>query len=71
MTVFKNIPTISDVNSWRQKKGRHWIWGEGVVQNTSGKGAGMLITVGFNNGVKKTLMAEYAKLEKIVQLGDR
>jgi DNA helicase-2/ATP-dependent DNA helicase PcrA len=56
------------------KKGdrvQHFKWGEGVIQNTNGQGAGMLVTVRFDSGTKKTLMAEYAKLEKIIQLRDR
>ena len=50
---------------------QHFKWGEGIVDNTSGQGASMLVTVRFNSGTRKTLMAEYAKLEKIIQLGGR
>ena len=49
---------------------QHFKWGEGVVKNTSGQGPNMMVTVGFDNGAVKTLMVEYAKLEKIVQLRD-
>ena len=45
---------------------RHSKWGEGVITNTSGQGPGMLITIKFNSGLGKTLMAEYARLEKMV-----
>jgi DNA helicase-2/ATP-dependent DNA helicase PcrA len=47
---------------------QHHKWGEGVIRNTSGRGPGMLVTVKFDSGPEKTLMAEYAKLEKIIQL---
>ena len=50
---------------------QHFKWGEGTVENTSGSGSSMLVTVRFDAGAKKTLMAEYAKLEKVVQLRDR
>ncbi|MFC1717994.1 DNA helicase PcrA [Candidatus Poribacteria bacterium] len=56
------------------KKGdrvQHFKWGEGSVENTSGRGSSMLVTVRFDGGTKKTLMAEYAKLEKVIQLRDR
>lgn len=43
----------------------HKAFGKGVIKELSGKGANMMITVNFDIGVKKTLMAEYAKLEKI------
>jgi DNA helicase-2/ATP-dependent DNA helicase PcrA len=49
---------------------QHTTWGEGVIKKTSGQGPGMLVTVRFNGGTVKTLMAEYAKLEKIIQLRD-
>ena len=55
------------------KKGdrvEHFKWGEGTVENTSGRGSSMLVTVRFDGGAKKTLMAEYAKLEKVIQLRD-
>ena len=47
---------------------QHPKWGEGVVKDTSGQGSGMMVTVKFDSGLGKTLMAEYAKLEKIIQL---
>lgn len=59
---------IEEGNNYDYKNGdkvRHPIWGIGVINNTVGKGPGMLINVVFNDGTKKTLMAEYAKLEKI------
>jgi DNA helicase-2/ATP-dependent DNA helicase PcrA len=43
----------------------HKAFGKGVIKELSGKGANMMITVNFDIGVKKTLMAEYAKLDKI------
>jgi len=49
---------------------QHPTWGEGVVRSTSGQGPGMMITVKFDGGPEKTLMAEYAKLVKVVQLRD-
>ena len=58
-------------NDYNYKVGdrvQHSKWGEGVVRGTSGKGPGMLITVRFDMGTQKTLMAEYARLEKIIQL---
>ena len=45
-------------------------WGEGIIENTSGRGSSMLVTIKFDSGTKKTLMAEYAKLKKVIQLGD-
>lgn len=50
---------------------QHPAFGEGVVKNTSGIGASMMITVRFDSGLEKILMAEYAKLEKVIQLRDR
>jgi DNA helicase-2/ATP-dependent DNA helicase PcrA len=47
---------------------QHSKWGEGVVKDTSGQGSGMMVTVKFDGGPEKILMAEYAKLEKIIQL---
>ncbi|RKY04591.1 DNA helicase PcrA [Candidatus Poribacteria bacterium] len=50
------------------KKGdlvRHPRWGVGVVTSTSGKGLDMRVTVRFEDGSERTLMVEYAKLEKI------
>ena len=44
---------------------KHSKWGTGSVEKTSGHGAGMLITVNFDRGLRKILMAEYAGLEKI------
>ena len=49
---------------------QHPTWGEGVIRSTSGQGPGMMITVKFDSGPEKTLMAEYAKLVKVVQLRD-
>lgn len=49
----------------------HNTFGEGVIKKTSGSGAGMMVTVRFDSGIEKTLMAEYAKLEKIIQIKDR
>jgi DNA helicase-2/ATP-dependent DNA helicase PcrA len=49
---------------------QHFKWGEGVIKNTSGQGSNMMVTVGFDNGTVKTLMVEYAKLEKVIQLRD-
>lgn len=46
-------------------KVRHPEFGVGIINNTVGKGSGMIINVVFSDGTKKTLMAEYAKLEKI------
>ena len=55
------------------KKGdrvQHFKWGEGIIENTSGRGSSMLVTIKFGSGTKKTLMAEYAKLKKVIQLRD-
>ena len=49
---------------------QHFKWGEGVIENTSGSGSNMLVTIRFGGGTRKTLMAEYAKLKKVIQLGD-
>ena len=45
---------------------QHSKWGSGTIESTSGRGPGMLITINFDAGLRKILMAEYAKLEKIV-----
>jgi len=45
---------------------QHSKWGGGTIESTSGRGPGMLITINFDAGLRKILMAEYAKLEKIV-----
>jgi len=55
------------------KKGdrvQHFKWGEGIIENTSGRGSSMLVTIKFDGGTKKTLMVEYAKLKKVIQLRD-
>ncbi len=44
---------------------RHPEFGVGTISSTVGKGPGMIINVVFRDGSKKTLMAEYARLEKI------
>ena len=49
---------------------QHSKWGEGVIKATNGRGPSMMVTVKFDGGPTKTLMAEYAKLEKVVQLRD-
>lgn len=45
---------------------QHSKWGGGTIESTSGRGPGMLITINFDAGLRKILMAEYAKLEKII-----
>jgi DNA helicase-2/ATP-dependent DNA helicase PcrA len=47
------------------QKVRHHAWGKGVIKAISGSGSSMMVTVDFEIGTKKTLMVEYAKLEKI------
>jgi len=47
------------------QKVRHHAWGKGVIKGISGSGSSMMVTVDFEIGTKKTLMVEYAKLEKI------
>jgi len=44
---------------------RHKTWGKGIIKEVSGKGSNMMVTVNFEIGIKKTLMVEYAKLEKV------
>lgn len=43
---------------------QHSKWGVGTIESTSGRGPGMLITINFDNGLRKILMAEYANLRK-------
>ena len=50
---------------------QHSIFGQGIVKKTSGSGSKMMITVKFSGGMEKTLMAEYARLEKVIQLKDK
>ena len=67
--TYSEEPDLSgDFDYKRGERVQHSKWGEGTVDNTTGRGAGMLITVRFDSGMRKTLMAEYAKLEKIIQL---
>ncbi len=58
-------PKEKDFNFKNGDKVRHPDFGVGIINNTVGKGPGMIINVIFKDGTKKTLMAEYAKLEKI------
>ncbi|MBD3184755.1 DNA helicase PcrA [Candidatus Poribacteria bacterium] len=70
-TYVKKIDDDSDAFDF--KKGdrvQHPTWGEGIIQKTSGRGKNMMVTVKFNNKTTKNLMAEYAKLEKVIQLRD-
>ncbi|MFQ6043454.1 MAG: ATP-dependent helicase, partial [Candidatus Poribacteria bacterium] len=43
----------------------HAKWGRGRIINIDGRGMSMRVTVKFDRGIKKVLMMEYAKLEKI------
>lgn len=47
------------------QKVRHQTWGKGVIKAVSGSGPSAMVTVDFEIGIKKTLMVEYAKLQKI------
>jgi DNA helicase-2/ATP-dependent DNA helicase PcrA len=43
----------------------HAKWGRGRIINIAGRSMDMRVTVKFDRGIKKVLMLEYAKLEKI------
>ena len=47
------------------QKVRHKTWGKGIIKEVVGKGTNMMVTVNFDIGVKKTLMVEYANLERL------
>ena len=47
------------------QKVRHKTWGKGVIKDAVGKGSNMMVAIDFDIGVKKTLMVEYANLEKV------
>jgi len=50
------------------KKGervRHPRWGAGTILKVTGKGDDVRVTVRFDSGEEKTLMPEYARLERI------
>jgi DNA helicase II / ATP-dependent DNA helicase PcrA len=47
------------------QKVRHQTFGKGVIKAVSGSGPSAMVTVDFEIGIKKTLMVEYAKLQKI------
>jgi DNA helicase-2/ATP-dependent DNA helicase PcrA len=42
---------------------RHPSWGEGVIASVEGKGEGLKLVITFRGGVKKKVLAVYAKLE--------
>ncbi len=68
LTYEAETPFAEDFNYKTGDRVQHPKWGEGVVRKTSGRGRSTLITVRFDSGIQKNLMAEYAKLEKIIQL---
>ena len=42
---------------------RHPSWGEGIVEAVEGRGEGLKLTIRFRGGVRKKVLAAYAKLE--------
>lgn len=70
LTYSKGTDMEGDFAFKRGERVQHSKWGEGIIDNTRGQGRSMLISVRFDSGTRKTLMAEYAKLEKIKQLRD-
>jgi len=64
-TAKKSEPKSTDYSYKPGDRVKHPSFGEGVITNVSGQGPGMMIGIKFKDGSKKTLMAEYAKLEKI------
>lgn len=61
-------PTVSNNEEYDFKVGqkvRHHAWGKGVIKEVSGSGSNMMVTIDFEIGTKKTLMVEYAKLQKL------
>jgi DNA helicase-2/ATP-dependent DNA helicase PcrA len=66
--VSQSPQTVVDNDKYDYKVGqkvRHKTWGKGVIKEAVGKGLNMMVTVNFDIGVKKTLMVEYANLEKV------
>jgi DNA helicase-2/ATP-dependent DNA helicase PcrA len=60
--------TASNNDEYNFKAGqrvRHQTFGKGVIKTVSGSGPSAMVTVDFEIGIKKTLMVEYAKLQKI------
>lgn len=47
------------------QKVHHKAFGKGVIKEIIGKGSNMMVTINFDIGLKKTLMVEYANLEKL------
>ena len=43
---------------------RHKTFGNGMVEKTEGGGAGLIVTILFDNGIRKKFAAAYAPLEK-------
>jgi DNA helicase-2/ATP-dependent DNA helicase PcrA len=66
--VSQSPQTVVDNSKYDYKVGqkvRHKTWGKGVIKEAVGKGSNMMVTIDFDIGVKKTLMVEYANLEKV------
>jgi DNA helicase-2/ATP-dependent DNA helicase PcrA len=44
---------------------RHPSWGEGIVETMEGRGENLKLTIRFRGGVRKKVLATYAKLEAL------
>jgi DNA helicase-2/ATP-dependent DNA helicase PcrA len=44
---------------------RHPSWGEGIVESMEGRGDNLKLTIRFRGGVRKKVLAMYARLEPI------
>ena len=59
----ENVAHPGDLES--DERVRHWKWGDGTIVASEGNGDGAKLTIRFDSGEEKRLMAKYADLEAI------